>query len=217
MSRKKERAEDKAGKLPEAEAAPEADDLQAGAAAGDPTASLEAERDDLLARLQRVSADYVNYQKRAARDVEQAREFANEGLIRDLLPVLDDMERALEAARKNHSEDDPLLRGMQMVHDKAMACLGKSGLTPIQAEGETFDPERHAAMLQEPSGKFPPMTVIRELQKGYVLKGRTIRPSAVVVAAPPEEAPGSEQAEQPADEGEDDPAEREEAAGDDEA
>ena len=70
-------------------------------------ASIETERDDLLTRLQRVSADYLNYQKRVQRDIEQAREFANEQLIKSLLAVLDDMERALHAAKANHDEDDP--------------------------------------------------------------------------------------------------------------
>jgi len=154
----------------------------AEAAAG----KLQAERDDLLARLQRVSADYLNYQKRAQRDVAEAREFANEQLIRALLPVLDDMERALQAARENHGETDPLFQGMQLVHDKALEVLGRFGLTVVEAAGKAFDPEQHAAVMQQPSDAHPPQTVIRELQKGYRLKGRTIRPSSVVVSRAPE-------------------------------
>lgn len=149
--------------------------------------TLRAERDDLRQRLQRVSADYVNYKKRIQRDIEQAREFANEDLVKSLLGVLDDMERALEAARADHDEDDPLLKGMQIVHDNALSTLGKFGLEPIEAEGKPFDPDKHAAMMQEPSEDHPPQTVLRELQKGYMLKGRTIRPSAVVVSAPPQD------------------------------
>jgi len=148
--------------------------------------ALRAERDDLLARLQRVSADYMNYQKRVQRDTSMAREFANEELMKSLLGVLDDMERGLQAARENHDEDDALLRGMQLVHDKAMEALGKFGLRVIEAVGKTFNPEKHSAMMHEPSTEHPPMTVIREMQKGYELKGRTIRPSAVVVAKAPE-------------------------------
>jgi len=162
-------------------------------------AVLRAERDDLMGRLQRVSADYLNYQKRVRRDITETREFANTELIRNLLGMLDDMERALEAAGVNHAEDDPLLTGMQLVHDKAMETLGKFGLTVIEAVDKPFDPDNHSAMMQEPSDVHPPQTVLRELQKGYQLKGRTIRPAAVVVStggqgaqATPEENQSSE-------------------------
>ncbi len=150
--------------------------------------SLRAERDDLMARLQRVSADYLNYQKRVQKDAAQALDFANEQLIKSLLGVLDDMDRALAAARENRDEDDPLLAGMQLVYDKALETLGKFGLTVIEAEGKMFDPELHAAILQQPSGEHPPMTILAETQTGYRLNGRTIRPSAVIVSKRPEEA-----------------------------
>jgi len=153
----------------------------------DEPAALRAERDDLLARLQRVSADYLNYQKRVQKDIAHAREFANEDLIKAMLAVLDDMERAMAAARENHSEDDPLLKGMQLVHGKALETLGRFGLTVIEAEGQKFDPELHSAVLHQPSQEHEPMTVLQEVQKGYRLKGRTIRPSSVVVAKEPEE------------------------------
>ena len=139
--------------------------------------NLQAERHDLLARLQRVSADYLNYQKRVQRDITQARDFANEELIKSLLGVLDDMERALAVARANHPPDDPLLVGMELVHSKAVETLGRFGLTAIQAEGQPFDPERHSALLEQPSDEHPPRTVLKELQRGYQLKGRTIRPA----------------------------------------
>lgn len=163
-------------------------------AAGDALAAMTAERDDLLARLQRVSADYMNYQKRVQRDIEQARAFANEELIKALLGVLDDMERALEAGRANHDEDDPFLIGMQLVHDKALETLGKFGVTVIEAEGKPFDPELQSAMMQQPSGDCPPGTVLKELARGYRLKGRTIRPSAVVVSTEPTDAPADDEA-----------------------
>ncbi len=148
---------------------------------------LQAERDDLFARLQRLGADYQNYQKRVQRDIAQAREFANDQLIKSLLGVLDDMERALQVARDNHGEDDPLYKGMQMAHDKALETLGGFGLSGIEATGKPFDPERHSAMMQQPSSEHPPQTVLQELQKGYQLKGRTIRPAAVIVSTEPKE------------------------------
>ncbi|KPK80497.1 MAG: hypothetical protein AMJ81_12025, partial [Phycisphaerae bacterium SM23_33] len=146
------------------------------------TQDLQAQRDELLARLERVSADYQNYQKRVQRDLAQAREYAQEELMKAVLTILDDMERALEAGRANHDADDPLLRGMQLVHDNALAALGRFGLTVIDAAGRPFDPDLHSALMQQPTADHPPQTVITEAQKGYRLKGRTLRPSKVVVA-----------------------------------
>ena len=147
------------------------------------------DRDELLARLKRVSADYMNYQKRIQKDITAAREFANEQLIKDLLVVLDDMERAMDAALANHSKDDPLLMGMQLVHDKAIGTLERFGLTVIDAVGKPFDPQKHSAMMQEPSDEHPPQTVIKQALKGYQLKGRTIRPASVVVSKAAEDEP----------------------------
>ena len=146
---------------------------------------LQAERDDLFARLQRTAADYSNYQKRVQREMAEARDFANTKLIAQLLSVLDDMERALEAAADNHGQDDLLLAGMQLVHDKALEVLGGFGLEIIEALGRPFDPEAHSAMLQQPSDEHPPQTVVQELQRGYRLRGRTIRPAAVIVSTEP--------------------------------
>ena len=158
----------------------------------DPLEAAQAQSDDLLARLQRVSADYLNYQKRAQRDLGQARQYANEDLIKALLPVIDDMERVLAAARENHGKDDPLFTGMQLVHDKAIDTLGRFGVKVIEAEGKPFDPDRHTAMMQQPADDCEPNTVLQEMQRGYQLRGRTIRPAAVVVA----KAPGPDDADE---------------------
>jgi len=147
---------------------------------------VRAERDDLMARLQRTAADYANYQKRVQREITEAHSFANTELIGQLLGVLDDMERALHAAAENHGQDDPLFTGMQLVHDKALDVLGRFGLEVIDAVGKPFDPDAHSAMQQQPSDKEPPQTVLQELQRGYSLNGRTIRPSAVIVSTGPE-------------------------------
>ena len=173
-------------KYPEQEE-PKAPSEESGEAKG-----LQEEKPDLLDRLKRLGADYQNYQKRAQRDMAQAREFANEELIKSLLSVLDDMERALAAARENHADDDPLLSGMQLVHDKALETLGGFGLRAIEAVGRPFDPDRHSAMMQETSRQHPPMTVLRELQRGYALRDRTIRPSAVVGSKAPDEGEDAE-------------------------
>ena len=162
---------------------------------------LQADRDDLMDRLQRVSADYANFQKRAQREKQDDRQFARADVIKGLLPVLDDMERVLDAARENHGEDDPLFQGMQLVHAKALEALGKFGLTAIDAVGQSFDPDRHAALMQQPSDDAPDQTVLQELQKGYALNGRTLRPSGVVVSCQPPtpDEPVSEDAEGPED------------------
>ncbi len=159
-----------------------------GAPAQDDLAAVGQERDELLGRLQRVSADYLNYQKRVQRDIQEARTFANTELIKGLLGVLDDMERALEAARVNHGEDDPLYTGMQLVHGKALETLGKFGLEIIEAEGKPFDPELHQAMARMPADDIETNTVVEELVRGYTLNGRTIRPAGVVVAAASEDS-----------------------------
>jgi len=154
--------------------APPADDLKA----------LQAERDDLMERLQRVSADYLNYQKRIQRESGEQRQLASAELIKALLPVLDDMERALEAARQNHDQDDAFLQGMQLVHDKAFQTLGQFGLEAIDAAGQPFDPDLHSAVMQQPSAAHPPQNVLQEVQKRYRFKGRTLRPSGVIVSTP---------------------------------
>ncbi len=150
---------------------------------------LQAERDDLLARLQRVSADYMNYQKRVQRERDDYLGFARADLIKALLPVLDDMERALEVARENHGEDDGFFKGIQLVHDKTLEVLGRFGCTVIQAVGKPFDPDKHSAIMQQPSDEHEPQTVIQEVQKGYMFGGRALRPSGVVVAVAPQDAP----------------------------
>jgi len=163
--------------------------------------SLAAERDDLLDRLQRVSADYLNYQKRVARDVDEARLFANVELVKDLLALLDDMERALDAGRENHPAEDPLLTGMQLVYDKALEMLARHGVKPIEAQGQSFDPNRHEAMMQQPCSECEGPMVLEDLQRGYELRGRVIRPSRVIVAMPAaEQPPQADKSESPAEE-----------------
>lgn len=166
---------------------PEAPDASAEAA--DEPQDLQAERDNLLARLQRVSADYINYQKRVQREREDHLSFAHTDLIKALLPVLDDTERALEAAaRENHGEDDAFFKGMQLVHDKTLEVLSRFGCTVIQAVGEPLNPDKHSAVMQQPTTEHAPQTIIQEVQKGYLLNGRTLRPSGVIVAVAPDDA-----------------------------
>ncbi len=153
--------------------------------------SIEAERDDLLARLQRVSADYVNYQKRAQRERLDERALAQGDVIKALLSVLDDMELAL-AAVSDADEDDPFYRGLKMVHDKMLQTLSTFGCKVIDAEGQLLDPERHAAMMQQPSEECEPNTILNVVQRGYEFNGRVLRPAGVVVAVEPPTEPAEE-------------------------
>jgi molecular chaperone GrpE len=153
-------------------------------AAPDATA-LRAERDDLLGRLQRVSADYLNYQKRIQKEIRQSREFANEELVKAILPILDDIQKAIEAGAAGRPADDPMLAGLRLIQEKALAALAPFGLAAIECLGKPFDPDRHSAVVQEPTAKHPPNTVVLELRKGYAMQGRTIRPSMVAVSVKP--------------------------------
>lgn len=179
---------------PQAEQSPASQEPAAQAPAADAPApaapgeldAIRAERDNLLGRLQRLSADYLNYQKRVQKDIAHAHDFGNEALIKAMLSVLDDMDRALASAA-GKPQDDPLVVGFKLVRDKTLESLKNFGLVEISSEGQPFDPEHHAAVLQQPSADVPPGTVLRELQKGYAVKGRTIRPATVIISKEPVE------------------------------
>lgn len=140
------------------------------------------ERDDLVHRLQRVAADYLNYQKRVQKELLSMRAFANEDLIKALLPVLDDMDHALETGMAMLYSEDPFLVGLRLVQEKLMAVLGRFGLTAIESLDKPFDPNCHCAVATDNSGHRPPNVVVRELRRGYALKGRIVRPTLVVVS-----------------------------------
>jgi molecular chaperone GrpE len=140
--------------------------------------ALRAERDEYLEHLQRVAAEFENYRKRAARDQESLVARAAERLARELLPVLDDLERALQAAEEH--EEAKLEEGVRLVHRQLAAALRKEGLQEIPTEGR-FDPHLHEALLAQPS-EAEQGTVIEVLQKGYRLGDRVLRPARVVVA-----------------------------------
>ena len=146
----------------------------------------EAKRDEYLDLLQRVQADFENYRKRTARDQERLVAHAHERLLHELLPVLDDLERALEAA--DHHEEAKLEDGVKLVHRQLEQLLEKEGLAPVVTDG-MFDPHVHEALLTQPS-EGEEGAVIEVLQKGYRLGDRVLRPARVVVAGPKEEPGG---------------------------
>ena len=149
-------------------------------------AALEAERDEHLNDLKRVAADFENYRKRVARDQEGLVARAHERLVKELLPVLDDLERALAAAEEH--EEAKLEEGVRLVHRELAGALRREGLAEIDTDGQ-FDPHVHEALLSQPSD-VEEGSVIEVVQKGYTLGDRVVRPARVVVAAPKPEDDG---------------------------
>jgi len=148
---------------------------------GDELASLQAERDELFARLQRLAAEFDNFRKRNARESAALTDRANERLVKELIPILDDLGRALEAAGEH--EEAKLEEGVRLVHRSLSGLLVKEGLAEIETDGK-FDPHVHEALLSQPSDEEEG-SVIEVVQKGYKLGDKVIRPARVVVAAPP--------------------------------
>jgi molecular chaperone GrpE len=141
-------------------------------------AEVERERDEYLNDLKRVAADFENYRKRVARDQEGLVARAHERLVKELLPVLDDLERSLEAAAQH--EEAKLEEGVRLVHRELMKALAREGLVEVETEGQ-FDPHVHEALLSQPSEQEDG-SVIEVLQKGYRLGDRVLRPARVVVS-----------------------------------
>ena len=154
----------------------------------DELAALTQERDDYLDRLQRLKAEFDNYRKRAARDQESLVARSTERLVKELLPVVDDLERALEAAAKH--EEATLEEGVRLVHRALRDTLAKEGLVEIETDGK-FDPHVHEALVAQPS-EADEGSVIDVVQKGYRLGDRVLRPARVVIAGPREAAPGGD-------------------------
>jgi molecular chaperone GrpE len=141
-------------------------------------ALLEKERDEYLNDLKRVAADFENYRKRVARDQEGLVARAHERLVKELLPVLDDLERALEAAVQH--EEAKLEEGVRLVHRELVEALAREGLVEVETDGQ-FDPHVHEALVSQPSEEEDG-SVIEVLQKGYRLGDRVLRPARVVVS-----------------------------------
>lgn len=149
---------------------------------------LEKERDEYKERLLRVQAEFNNYLKRTKREMEEFRERAYEGVICDVLYILDNIERALEAAEKG-ADKESLLEGMRLIHKQFKEVLKRFGVEEVKALYCKFDPNLHEAVMQvDGEEKDKDETVVHEVEKGYLLKGKLLRPSKVVVCRykPPE-------------------------------
>ncbi|MBI4240207.1 MAG: nucleotide exchange factor GrpE [Candidatus Rokubacteria bacterium] len=146
------------------------------------TREVEATHDRYL----RALAELDNTRKRAQREREEYVRFANESLLRELLPVLDNFDRAIQAARAS-GEAEAVVAGVELIQRELLRVLEKFGVTPFSSVGQPFDPERHAAVARVPAGDGPAMVVVAETLRGYLLNGRVLRPAMVTVAVSTDE------------------------------
>ncbi|MFN0051688.1 MAG: nucleotide exchange factor GrpE [Planctomycetales bacterium] len=150
------------------------------------TAQLEAvkaERQEYQQKWLLAIADLENYRRRVSKEMEQDRRFASLPLARDLLPALDNLQRGLEAARVSH-DTEKLIEGVQMVARQLDEVLARHSVVPIQALDQPFDPNLHQALQQVPTADKPPLTVLAEYERGFMMHDRVVRPSTVIVSAP---------------------------------
>ena len=181
---------------PESDAGAEDPENQAaeGTAEEIPKGEIEILKEQLEAAIQesegnmdkflRASADLENYKKRTAREMDDLRKYANQSLVKDLLPVLDNLDLALQSARENENGNDHLIDGVELIRKDIIKIFEKFKIEQIDALGKAFDPRFHEAVMREETSKYSENTVINELQKGYMMHDRLIRPSMVVVAMP---------------------------------
>jgi molecular chaperone GrpE len=146
------------------------------------------ERDQLLDLLRRTRADFENFQKRARREREEVRRYQHGPLALDLLPVLDDLERATAAAERA-GDTGPLAQGVELVRTMFLDVLRRHGITPVDALGQKFDPNLHHALAAKAAPGQPANTVVEVVKEGYRIHERLLRPAEVIVAIPSEPRP----------------------------
>ena len=147
--------------------------------ADDPLASAQRERDEYLDLARRAQADFENYRKRAAKEAALAGQRAKSGLVRELLPVVDNLERALQSA----GDEEHLAEGVRLVHSELIAVLERNGVEQFDPRGERFDPEEHEALSMRSEDGAESGTVLDVVEKGYRANGSILRPARVVVSS----------------------------------
>ena len=160
---------------------------------------LQKEKDQLFEKLQRLSADYANYQKRAPKQIADNVSYEKEKIIKSLLPAMDNFEHTLQNA-KSADDIEVVTKGIQIIYDQMLDILKSHDVEQIKVIGEKFDPALHQAMMQRAEDDRQEDDILEEFQKGYKLNGRVIRPTKVIVnklPQPQEEKPQSEQPETP--------------------
>jgi molecular chaperone GrpE len=144
----------------------------------DPLEELRRERDAVQDRLLRTAAEFDNYRKRMDRERRDLADYTSADVVTELLPIIDNLERALQAA----ADDDPLRKGVELIHKQMLDMLRKRGVKPIETLGADFDPNFHQAVIHEESADHREGEVMQELQRGYLLGDRLLRPAMVKVA-----------------------------------
>jgi molecular chaperone GrpE len=159
--------------------------------AGDPLEEIQSELEtakqeakEAYDRFLRVSAEFENYKKRSTREMEDFRKYANQSLIKEMLAVVDNLERALNSSNGKSSIDKCMADGVNLTLKEILKVFEKFNVKPIESIGQPFDPTFHQAMMREETDEHSENTIITELQKGYMIHDRLLRPSMVVVAAP---------------------------------
>ena len=143
-------------------------------------------------QLLRAAAEFDNFKKRSAREIEDFRKYANEALFRDLIVVVDNLERAISSTDENDSDNTCVLEGVKMTHQELLKIFEKYSVKPILSANQPFDPTFHQAMLQEETTEVPENIVLKELQRGYLIHDRLLRPAMVVVSKAAASGNGSE-------------------------
>jgi molecular chaperone GrpE len=172
----------------EAEAAPE--EARAGPAEGEvaPEEDLALELKQTQDRFLRLQADFENFRRRALKERTEAHQYGHQNLVKDLLLTVDNLDRAIDHAQKSEDGDlDGLLQGVELVQRDLLTALVRNGVASIEAVGKVFDPAHHEAVAQVPDASLAPNTITEELQKGYRLRDRLLRPSRVIVSRAPDE------------------------------
>lgn len=149
--------------------------------------SAISERDENQDRFLRSQAELDNARKRHQKELAQMRQYAAAPFIQDLLPALDNLKRAVDAAESADHVDE-LKRGVEMVAKQILDVFAQHHVKAIEALGQPFDPNLHEALQQMPSDEYPPMTIIQELEQGFILNDRVVRPSKVIVSSGPTES-----------------------------
>jgi molecular chaperone GrpE len=191
-SKSKNRKEHEAAPPREPQEAPQAEKAAEGdqgkpLEAGDLRANLEAKEKEAAEnydRYLRAMAEMDNFRKRAARDKEDAIKYGNEKLIKDILPILDSLDRALHQASEMTARNnfEAFQQGLQLIHSQILGCLERHGVVKVAAKGEEFDPDKHQALMQVETPEMESNRVVDEYESGYTLHGRLLRPSKVSVS-----------------------------------
>jgi len=143
----------------------------------------EKEYKETYDRLLRITAEFENYKKRMSREMDDFRKYANQSLLKEMLSVVDHIELAIQAAGAPSPAGSSMVEGLNLTLKEFLRIFEKFNVKPIEAVGKPFNPQLHEAIMQEASDRLPENTVVREMQKGYTIHERLLRPSLVVVAA----------------------------------